>query len=209
MRKSVPGILLSLAALIASSIIASALVSRGRAYEGIPQTEDAKLIQEVVEKSYEIEAIAARTFDLSSFPSVFVNDPRGGELSSSTVEFVQSVYKDYSTQYFGYLDYKTAYYSWWKSGALRLEELQTNAAREKRSLTEDELRSLIDDDGRIAMPRSQGTPLPPTLEFTSIEVEGDEAIVVFDDGLRVNQMVLVKIDAHWYIAGNRILSLHP
>jgi len=51
--------------------------SIGKAQERVPQTKDALQIQEVIKKSYEIEALAGRTFDFSSFKDVFVNDSRG------------------------------------------------------------------------------------------------------------------------------------
>jgi hypothetical protein len=202
-------LILPTAIILTFAFIASTFVSGSRAYEGIPQTKDAELIQEVVNKSYDVEAVAARTFDLSSFSSIFVNDQRGGELSSSTIDFIQSVSGVYSPKYFGYLDYKIAYYSWWKSGALKLEAIQTKALEEKRGLTEDEIKSLIDDRGRMVMPRSQGVQTSTELQFVSIEIEGDKAIVIFDDRLRTNQMILVKIKDQWYIAGNKILLVHP
>jgi hypothetical protein len=185
------------------------LVSGSRAYEGIPNTSDGKLIQEVVKKSYDVEAVAARTFDLSSFPSIFVNDQRGGNLSPTTIDFIRSVSEVVPSSYYGYLDYKIAYYSWWKLGAQKFEALQTKALQENRDLTEDEKKSLIDAKGRVAMPRSQEIQIPIELQFISIELKDDEAIVVFDDGLRTSQMILVKIKNQWYIAGNKFLSVHP
>lgn len=190
-------------------LIASVSVSGSRAHEGLLQTEDSKLIREVINKSYDVEAHAAKTFDLSSFPLVFVNDQRGGELSLSTKDFIRSVSDNSSSMPFGYLDYKIAYYTWWKMGAHKLEALRTKAVQEKRALTENELMTLIDEKGRLAMPRSQSSDISTELLFISIEIEGDRAIATFDDGLKTNQMILVKMNSNWYIAGNKILSLHP
>jgi len=73
--------------------------------------------------------------------------------------------------------------------------------------------SLVDSKGRMAGPRS--CPGPESrgskidLEFLSLHINGDVASVVFDDGPRTNQMTLVNVNHHWYIAGNRILALHP
>lgn len=208
-RKTYSHFILPVVILSVIVFIAPVLVSGSRAYVGIPQTDDAKLLQETINKSYIIEAEAARTFDLTAFPSIFVNDQRGGDLSSSTVDFIRSVTGDYSSKNFGYLDYKIAYYSWWKSGALKFEALQTKALQENRNLTEEEIKSLVDEKGRVAMPRSQDTRTSIELQFVSIEVEEDKAMVIFDDGLRTNQMVLVNINNQWYIAGNKFLSVHP
>jgi CHASE3 domain sensor protein len=40
-------------------------LSTSRAKEGIPQTQEAKQIQEVIQRSYKLEALAGRTFDIS------------------------------------------------------------------------------------------------------------------------------------------------
>jgi hypothetical protein len=190
-------------------LIVSIFVSSGRAGEGLHQTKDGELIQDMLKNSYFVESSSAKTFDLSLFSSIFVNDQRGGELSPSTIEFIRSVSGDYISESFGYLDYKIAYYTWWKAGALKLETLQARANLENRELTEDELKTLIDDHGRVAMPRSQSSNTNIALRFISIEIEGEKAIVIYDDGLRTNQAILLKIDDNWYIAGNKILSLHP
>ena len=206
-RKSNLGLSASILLLLLLTI--SIFESTGRAGEGLPQTEDGELIQDVLNNSYVIESLSAKTFDLSSYTTIFVNDQRGGELSPSTIEFVRSISGDYTSESFGYLDYKIAYYTWWETGALKIETLQARADLENRELTEDELKTLIDDQGRIAMPRSQSSDASIPLRFISITIEGDKGIVTYDDGLRINQAILVKIDGDWYIAGNKILSLHP
>lgn len=208
-RKTFSNFILPFVILSIFVFVASTLVSGSRGYVGIPQTDEAKLLQEAVKKSYIIEAEAARTFDLTAFPSIFVNDQRGGDLSSSTADFIRSVTGDYSSRNFGYLDYKIAYYSWWKSGALKFEALQIKALQENRNLTKEEIKSLGDEKGKVAMPRSQDIRTSIGVQFVSIEVEEDKATVIFDDGLRTNQMVLVKINNQWYIAGNKFLSVHP
>jgi hypothetical protein len=183
--------------------------SVGRAEQGIPQDTDAEQIKEVIKKRYEIEAKAGRTFDTTLFDSVFINDARGGELSPSTVDFIVSVTDDAIKSNYGYLDYKLAYYSWWKSGATKFEELKAKADNEKRGITREELASLIDKKGRMAMPRLKGNFVPNQLNFISVEIQGGQATVVFDDGPRTNQMVMIRVDNKWYIAGNKFLSVHP
>jgi len=196
-------------AVLSISIFALNKHNRAEANSDILDTEEAKQIQEVIAKSYEIEAIAANTFDTSLFSSVFVNDPRGGSLSESTNEFIKSVTTNNASENLGYLDYKLAYYNWWKQGALKFEQLQTKATQEGRSITKDELKTLIDEHGRLAIPRSQISSQDQTLKFLSLSINGEIASVIFDDGPRTNKMIVVKIKDKWYIAGNMILSVHP
>ncbi len=176
----------------------------------IEDSIDTKQIEDVIIKSYELEVAASNTFDTSSFASVFVNDSRGGKLSNSTNSFINSVSKinDSGTN-LGYLDYKLSYYNWWKEGASKFEILQSKAVQEGRGLSKDELKTLVDKDGRLAMPRGQLNGKSVALQFLSISIENDLATVVFDDGTRTNQMTLVNIKDKWLIAGNIIKSVHP
>jgi len=197
-------------ATIVASVTFLLLASTGKAQEGVPQTKDALQIQEVIKKSYELEALAGKTFDTSFFQDVFINDPRGGNLSNSTIEFITDVTKESKKPNYGYLDYKLTYYAWWKDGAKKIEGLMDYAKKENRqALTKNEMKSLIDNKGRIAMGRLKGNYIPVSLIFFSMEIQDEIAMVIFDDGPRTNQMTLVRVDNKWFIAGNNILSVHP
>ena len=205
-------ILIITSSLVAILILAALLIATsapGKAYPGIQQTKEVDEIEKVIEASHVAEASAGRDFDTSKFQKIFINDPRGGELSQSTVEFIESFGQgDHKTSY-GYLDYKLAYYLWWEKGALQLETLLTKIKNGNRKMTKDEMISLLDQKGRLAMPRLKGEIVKKNLFFISIEVIGDMAVAVFDDGPRTNQMTLVKVENQWFIAGNKILSVHP
>ncbi len=204
-------VLLIVASSIIIMVIAGLLIATsvpGKAYPGVQQTKETDEIQKVIEASYAIEAKAGRDFDTSKFQDAFINDTRGGELSQSTVEFIESVDANHKASY-GYLDYKLAYFSWWEKGALQLETLFAKVKNENRKMTKDEMRSLFDQKGRLAMPRLKGESTKKNLSFDSIEIKGDTAVAIFDDGPRTNQMILVKVENQWFIAGNKILSVHP
>ena len=196
--------------LIVLGMTAFTLMSRQevRAFSGIPDTDDSRLIQETIVRSYKIEAETAMTFNTSGFASVFVNDARVGELIPTQLKFMQDITQNPSKTNFGYLEYKIAYYTWWGRGAESVEQLQAKVAKEGRNLTTEEMQSLVDSTGRIAPYRSTITK-PPEIEFKSIVIDGDRAITTFDDGPRTNEMTLVKINGSWFIAGNKILVFHP
>lgn len=181
----------------------------GEISRNIPDTPDAKAIQQTIKVAYEIEEVAARTFDTSRFSEVFINDPRGGKLDDSTLKLVEEMLGRKDLTAAGYLDYKIAYYKWWERGAQKIEALQSKAEAEGRALTPEELYSLVDSSGRIAMPRAQGPIQEVNLDFYSISIDGDVAVAIFDDGPRTNKMTLVKVNGRWYIAGNEILAIHP
>lgn len=200
--------LISITLMLSLGVLAFNVKRSGEILQGIPDIPEAREIQQTIEKAYEIEEIAARTFDTAEFAKVFINDPRGGKLDDSTLQFIKEVYgADPSSA--GYLDYKLAYYKWWESGAKKIEALQSKAQAEGRPLTSEELSSLIDSSGRIAMPRAQGPIQKVNLYFYSISIDGDRAVAIFDDGPRTNRMTLVRVNGQWYIAGNEILAVHP
>ncbi|RPJ27329.1 MAG: hypothetical protein EHM33_08460 [Chloroflexi bacterium] len=163
---------------------------------------------QTIERAYDIEAEAAHTFDLSKFSTVFINDPRF-PLPSSTLQDVREMTDNLSLESAGYLDYKMAYYSWRRDGALHLDKLKEKAKAENRSLTQTEVRSLTDKYGRTAPPRTQETTRNIPVKFISMGINDDISYVVIDDGPRTRQLTLILVDKKWYIAGTKGISIHP
>jgi hypothetical protein len=83
---------------------------------GIPDTADARKIQEVILRSRQLETRAAMSYDTREFPSVFIDDPRGGKLDSTQIKLVSRAIKagllpvKSSPADAGYLDLKVAYF---------------------------------------------------------------------------------------------------
>jgi hypothetical protein len=190
---------------VLSILLISVTGKLGTANAGIPETEDTKEIEAVIQKSYDLEAKAAYNFDTSQFASVFINDSRV-KLDPSTQKFVESVKvklgQDTQEEY-GFLDYKMAYFEKWEADALQVEAIQANADQEKRELTSDEMIAMAN-----SMHRATGPEKKATIIFYSIKQDGDMATAVFDDGPRLNEMKLVKIKGSWLIAGWTILQVH-
>jgi hypothetical protein len=214
MKKNRPYILITLISMI---ILAVALFLRPMgsqsdvlAFLGITDNEDSKLIRETIIRSYKIENEAAMTFDNSKFPSVFIDDARGADLSSSQLKFVQNVTQQHLQTDFGYLTYKQTYFAWWSKGAIAMEELMAKANQEEHSITKEEVQDLIGSNSGLMPPaRAEAVEEDPEIRFISLVIDGDQSVVTFDDGPRTNEMTLVKINGDWLIAGNRILALHP
>ncbi len=174
----------------------------------IPDTSEATEIIETIEKAYDIEAESTFTLDIKKFPNVFVNDPRY-PVSSETLETIRELTNNPSLETAGYLDYKTAYYSWRINATLNAEKIKEKAKQENRELTDDEIKSLVDVNGRIAPERPPSPSRSLPLTFLSVAINDDIATVVLDDGPWTLEMYLVSIDAKWYIAGVKGLIFHP
>jgi hypothetical protein len=168
---------------------------RAAATPGVPDNEDSRLIQETIYRSYELQKQVVLTSDTSVFRTVFVNDARGGELSLAQIQRLQEATNQHSKTDFGYLDWQVDFFT------LRLAPTPAQPSLES------------DVDGPVARPTAPGVLVLSSgainLRFISIVIEGDRAVAIFDDGARTCEMVLVKLDGKWLIAGRKILRAYP
>lgn len=174
----------------------------------IPETKDAREIMKTVEKAYDIEAEAAYTRDLSKFSTVFINDPRFN-VSPGTLETIRELTNNPSLESAGWLDYKMAYHSWRINSTLHAENVRAKAKSENRELTDEEKKSLVDSNGRTAPVLAQGPTKKIEIQFLSVEIHDDIALVVVNDGPTTVELTLVLVDGQWYIAAYRGMSVHP
>jgi hypothetical protein len=173
----------------------------------IPDTTVAKDIIKTVERSYEIEAEAARSFDISQFPAVFINDPRFN-LDPYTLDVVRQLSNRPDLESAGWLDYKIAYYSWRFDSILNAEKLKEKTKVENRELTNEEKKSLVDPQGRTAPARSLGSSKKMPLTFISLDIKDDVATVLLNDGTYTAELTLILVDGNWYIAGFKGISIN-
>ncbi len=163
---------------------------------------------QTIEKVYDIEAEAAHTFDLSKFPTVFINDPRF-PVSRGTLKTIRELTHNPTLESAGWLDYKLAYYSWISSATLHSESVRNKAKAENRALTEEERKSLIDADGRIAPARVEDPIRQQKLKFMSVSINAEIAKVIVNDGPTTIELTLVLVDEQWYVAGLKSIAFHP
>ncbi len=173
----------------------------------ILDTKETKEIMKTIERAYDIETEAANKFDISKFPTVFINDPRFN-VDPATLEVVRQLTNHPELESAGWLDYKVAYYSWRINATLKEEALKERAKAEKRQLTNDEIKSLSDPWGRTAPGRALSSTRRIPLTFVSIDVKDDLAVVVLNDGTYTAELALVLVKGKWYIASFKGISLN-
>jgi hypothetical protein len=188
---------------------ALALVSkRPPSTYNIPDTKEAKDVMKAVENAYDIEAEALYTLDIQNFPTVFINDPRF-PVSPGTLDTIRELTNNPSLESAGWLDYKLAYYSWISSATLHAENVKNKAKAENRELTDEEKKSFVDSNGRIAPVRSEDPIRKRELKFLSVDINGDIAKVILDDGPTTIELTLVSFEKEWYIAALEGVAFHP
>jgi len=176
--------------------------------QNIPDTPEAQEIMQTIETAYDIEAEAAYTFDLTNFPTVFVNDPRYS-ISPDNLNFIRDVTSNTSLETAGYLDYKIAYYTWWQEGTLQFEALREKAKAENREITKDELDAFLASKWGMIPGRVKDPIRHFNLKFNSITIGNEVATAVLDFSTNTKELVLVLIDGKWYLAGDKDVTIFP
>ncbi|MCQ3937482.1 MAG: hypothetical protein DPW18_10605 [Chloroflexi bacterium] len=168
----------------------------------LSDTPEIKEVIRVVETAYDVEAEASYSFNTEKFPSVFVNDINR-VVAPEKMEFVRFFISNPDLETPGYLDYKIAYYNWWKDSAMRFEDLKEKAGAENREITQEEINALIDSKWGMAPARAENPQRKGQLKFISVEIIGDTASAYVNDGFQVIVLYLVNIDGEWYISGDK------
>lgn len=185
------------------------LAGRGVPTVGVPDTPDARQIASTMQRAYHLRGVAARTFDVSEFPSVFTDTP-DYELSRDQRDLVSRAFgKQVAPDTAGYLTYMQAYYLSWGEGAARLQAAVDRANAEGRTLTSEEMASLVKANGDRVPALGRADPLyEDKLTYYSIAIDGDRAWVQYDDGAALQKALLVKVNRQWLIAGIWPIEVH-
>jgi len=184
---------------------------------GIPDTEEAREIQATIVEAYKLYYIAGQTYDVSQFPSVLANDP-DVPLTRDQRERLRDWFGTVPNDA-GYLTYVTACYTNAERWDRISEEAWGKAMAAGRDhllpedyLTPEELREIQEANRPIPPPPGRRSPSSMSAEeyaewkwqntrFDSVVINGDRAIVIFDDHLDLNEATLVRHAGKWYLAG--------
>lgn len=181
--------------------------------QAIPDTADARQIQIVMNSAYQIIGDASRTFDASEFPSVFI-DTEDYKLTDEQQENVAKALGIDSSEVknTGYLTAMQTSYLLRAQGASLLQAALDKARLENRELTAEEFQEVVKaNHGQVpSMPLSAKdlTKNEKVLTFESIRINGDRAIVKYDDGAALQEAILVKINGGWFIASIVPIKIH-
>lgn len=202
-------------AVLAVPLIFSLVLRRGAVLAGpgvpavgVPDTPDARQVMSTMQRAYHLRGVAARTFEVTEFPSVFTDTP-DYELSKDQRDLVSRAFGQQVAEDAGYLTYMQAYYVIWSEGATRLQAALDKAKAEGRELTSEEMQSLVkaNDDRVPALGRTD--PLyEDKLTYESIAIDGDKAWVQYDDGAALQKALLIKVNGQWLIAGIWLIQVH-
>lgn len=195
--------------LIALLVTLRLLIRTSVAGPGIPDTPETRQIQATMRRAYELMAVAARTFDVSEFPTVFADVPEDYKLNDRQREAIVQILGAEVAERAGYLSAIQAYYIGWGKGAALLEKALEEAERERRPITADEMRAITEASGGRVPTLARQDPIYETkLQFESIEIRGNRAVVRYDDGAALQEAILRKISGRWLITSIKPIWVH-
>jgi hypothetical protein len=173
-----------------------------------PGSPDATEIVEVMLRAQDAEIRALCYFDLTEFPSAYVNDPRFPVPISSYVNHLRELAHIPRIESPGELNSQLAFWGWRAATASHLLSLRATATAENRDLTAEEKALLSEetDKGAIFLCNTIA-PLP--IEFQSLEVDNDVATIEVMHGVIKFKVILVRLEDHWFIAEKLVLWGSP
>ena len=167
-----------------------------------PNPTEVAAIKALVDRYYDVTGEAAGTFDVSQFPTLFVDDP-AVSLDSNQTAFIARL----GAQGSGFLSFEFAYFGNWKQGAEKWEKLQAQAKAQGRQLTAAEVQSLNGPNG-LPPSRRQEPVHKTNVTYLNFTIDGTRALVEFDDVAVTQNMFFIKTIDGWRIAGKRVLEVH-
>ena len=189
-------------------VIRSSQINPAQASEGVPNTPENKQIMAVINRAYQLMTHASHTYDVSEFPSVFIDthDYKLSEQQENALVAILGINSD-DAENAGYLTAMQAQYISMGKGAILLREAIEKAKLENRKLTAEEFQEIVKSNhGQLP---SSGISIASStnITFVSIEINGDKAIVRYDDGAALQEAILVKVH-RWLIASIVPIRIH-
>lgn len=183
-------------------------ITRAPTGKSNPVPADSQQIQDVIHHSYTVFRGALRNGgDVSGFDEVFINTDDYHYENKEVQEFVELVYGPEIANQGGYLTTLKAKYTAYGCAVRKYKDFERTAKKEDRRVSSDEFR-IIRENCYGMLPPSLNEGPPPKLDFEKIEIDGDRAIVRYDDGAALLEATLVRVGGRWLIAKIEPLDVH-
>ena len=183
---------------------------RSNAYSSVPDTPESYEIMATIQRAYDALSTAHETGDLDILKDAFVDHPDfrseiGWAKEAELRNYITKITGAKAAQDFGYLTAITNKISHRLHGEALLRSTMAKAKSESRELSETEWQVLIEKNygERPSLP---DTSLPSRRviqpeQYFSIEISGEKARAVYDEGVTGRTAILIKIDGRWYVVG--------
>ena len=174
---------------------------RSNAYSSVPDTPESYEIMATIQRAYDALSTAHETGDLDVLKDAFVDHPDfrseiGWAKEAELRNYITRITGAKAAQDFGYLTAITNKISHRLHGEALLRSTMAKAKSESRELSETEWQVLIEKNTSLPSRRV----IQPE-QYFSIEISGEKARAVYDEGVTGRTAILIKIDGRWYVVG--------
>ncbi|RIK43396.1 MAG: hypothetical protein DCC55_05930 [Chloroflexi bacterium] len=165
-----------------------------------------------LENAISVLDIPAEQLDFNQLSEVLINHlTYQAELPSdelmALLQYTSEIQGEAATNNFGFLTAMRTKRMNQQHGARLLRAALEKARIEGRELTPEEWKELTEQNYGMQpyLPpdssEGQSTPFVRQLLYLDIKVDGDQAEIKFDSGVKNQRAILVRIDGRWYVAG--------
>ncbi len=174
-------------------------------------TTEAEEIKVAIQRAKATLALAYHTSDVQRLGDAFVDHPDylrelQPEKATELRTFIARVLGPEASQDFGYLTAMQNKLTFRLQGEAFVQAAIEQAKAAGREFTNADLQALSveNPDKYIVWPQArtdliESEPIEP--QYKSIEINGDKARAVYDDGVRDKIAILIQIDGQWFVAG--------
>lgn len=206
MKRKLSILSVGLVTLLATIILSNFYVKSSKAFINLPANAEEQAVTDALEKAYEVLDIPFDQLNLSQLSEVFIDHPyyleqlSAEEIASLQLYTIKIQGKD-ALDNFGYLTSMRTKRMHQQRGAELLKTAEARAFKENREVTPEEFKVLKEmNHGREPwIPGHE--PFQRKLQYFSLNIEDDKAMVKYDEGVTGRTAVLVKVDGQWYVAG--------
>jgi hypothetical protein len=175
-----------------------------------PGKTDTQAIMDVMLQFYQLlRETPVRTLDVKQFAEVLKDTP-DYELTAETQNYVSVILGSEAAQSAGYLTAMQAKWTHLQQGDRLAKGVIEQAKAENREVTAEEWQALAEQNhGKLPPTFSDPDPnYKVQLQYESIEINEDRAVVRFDDGIAYQEAILRYMEGRWYITNIIPISVH-
>jgi len=179
------------------------------AVQGIPTTPESQAITSTLTRLYELLDTPITKLDVTQFAEVLL-DSEHYQFTDRQDEVLEHTANSTLSQQIGYLTAMQTKYTKLKVIEKQRLALEQKARAENRQITDTEWEELAGNNHGSAAPYIyySDTNQKTELLFHSITIEGDRAVVQYDDEAALQEAVLTFVDGNWLIVNIRAIWVH-
>ncbi|MCB0145089.1 MAG: hypothetical protein KDE50_34730, partial [Caldilineaceae bacterium] len=175
----------------------------------IPNNQESKDVMTVLNRFYEITGAPIETFEPNQLAEVLL-DTSDFNLTDGWRTYLSTILDEEVVNRAGFLTAMQTKWTHLQQGDALARAAMAKAEAEKREVTQDEWDELTEQNhGMLPPGLYRGEPGYTTeLKFESVNIEDEQAIVLYDDGAALYKAILRLVNKQWFIVDVTPIDVH-